>query len=26
MAFDIEHVRQIAERVAASNGLELVEV
>ncbi|MBV9086145.1 MAG: ribosome maturation factor, partial [Acidobacteriaceae bacterium] len=26
MAFDIEHVRQIAERVAASNGLEVVEV
>jgi len=26
MAFDIEHVRQIAERVAASNGLEVAEV
>jgi ribosome maturation factor RimP len=26
MAFDIQHVRQIAERVAASNGLEVVEV
>jgi ribosome maturation factor RimP len=26
MALDIEHVRRIAERVAASNGLELVEV
>src|SRR5947208_9517084 len=26
MAFEIEHVRQIAERVAASNGLELLDV
>jgi ribosome maturation factor RimP len=26
MAFDVEHVRQIAERVAASSGLELVEI